>query len=398
MTPVVVQPFQQPTGPSQSISAVVLEVFQLFFATSLVELIDEQTNLYASQLMGFQAYATWEKVTAEEIWAFFGFMIVMGINQLASLSDYWRKDPFYRYAPIADRIPRDRFYELCRYIHFVDNGTLLSRDDSGFDKLSKVRPIIDHLSQAFLINFNPGCENSIDEAMICFKGRSSMKQYMPKKPIKRGLKVWVRADASTGYTCKFEVYTGRRQDSEAEIGLGGNVVKRLSDRLRGKAYHVYCDNFFTSVPLFEDLLKDGIYACGTFNPQRRYFPSDLKPFVKRGLGNRGDREYRQLGDVQFAMWQDTRPVFMLSTNARANVEQTVRRRQKDGSCVDVPCPESIRMYNQFMGGVDRGDQLRGYYQVRLKSRKCYKYIFWYLFDVSVVNAFILHSRFVPSEP
>ena len=122
-----------------------------------------------------------------------------------------------------------------------------------------------------------------------------------------------------------------------------------------KAYHVYCDNFFTSVPLFEDLLKDGIYACWTFNPQRRYFPSDLKPFVKRGLGNRGDREYRQLGDVQFAMWQDTRPVFMLSTNARANAEQTVRRRQKDGSFVDVPCPESIRMYNQFMGGVNRGD-------------------------------------------
>ena len=29
---------------------------------------------------------------------------------------------------------------------------------------------------------------------------------------------------------------------------------------------------------------------------------------------------------------------------------------------EVPCPESIISYNRFMGGVDRGDQLRGYYR------------------------------------
>ena len=92
-------------------------------------------------------------------------------------------------------------------------------------------------------SYNPGCENSIDEAVIPFKGRSSMKQYMPKKPIKRGFKIWVRADASTGFTCQFEMYTGRQSDSEPEIGLGGHVVKRLSRTLSGKAYHLYCDNF-----------------------------------------------------------------------------------------------------------------------------------------------------------
>ena len=38
-----------------------------------------------------------------------------------------------------------------------------------------------------------------------------------------------------------------------------------------------------------------------------------------------------------------------------------------------------------------GDQLRQYYQLRLKSRKVYKYIFWFLVDVSITNAFILHQ-------
>ena len=46
-----------------------------------------------------------------------------------------------------------------------------------------------------------------------------------------------------------------------------------------------------------------------------------------------------------------------------------------------------------MGGVDRGDQLRGYYNCKVKSRKFYKYIFYFLFDVSITNGFILYKSF-----
>ena len=46
-----------------------------------------------------------------------------------------------------------------------------------------------------------------------------------------------------------------------------------------------------------------------------------------------------------------------------------------------------------MGGVDHNDQLRGYYHVRLKCRKFYKYIVWFLFDVAIVNSFILCKHF-----
>ena len=45
-----------------------------------------------------------------------------------------------------------------------------------------------------------------------------------------------------------------------------------------------------------------------------------------------------------------------------------------------------------MGGVDRGDQLRQYYHVRVKSCKSYKYIFWFLFEVCILNSYIL-SRY-----
>ena len=71
------------------------------------------------------------------------------------------------------------------------------------------------------------------------------------------------------------------------------------------------------------------------------------------------------------------------------------RRNRDGTVQPVPCPPSIVEYNRHMGGVDRSDQLRGYYKVRCKSRKFYRYIFWFLFDSCAVNTFILHKNFQP---
>ena len=54
--------------------------------------------------------------------------------------------------------------------------------------------------------------------MIAFKGRPSYVQYLPAKPIKRGIKVWMYCDADTVYLHQFEVYLGWQKNSE--FGLG----------------------------------------------------------------------------------------------------------------------------------------------------------------------------------
>lgn len=121
--------------------------------------------------MSDEQYTKWEDVTPE-ICAYMGIMILMRVNHLLALSDYWKLDPTYRYGPIADRITRGRFFEISWYLHFVDNTTLLPRSDPKHDKLGKVRPVINILSTQFLQSYNLHCENSIDKAMIKFKGRS----------------------------------------------------------------------------------------------------------------------------------------------------------------------------------------------------------------------------------
>lgn len=57
---------------------------------------------------------------------------------------------------------------------------------------------------------------------------------------------------------------------------------------------------------------------------------------------------------------------------------------------------SLISYNVSMGGVDCGDQLQRYYHCRVKSRKFYKYIFYFLLDVSITNTFILYRNFCSS--
>jgi len=88
---------------------------------------------------------------------------------------------------------------------------------------------------------------------------------------------------------------------------------------------------------------------------------------------RGEFAFRQSGNLVVTAWQDKWTVTMAAMMRQPNAATVVQRRQKDGSSTMVPCPESVLMYNQYTGGVDRGDQLQGYYRVRLKCVKNYKY-------------------------
>ena len=101
--------------------------------------------------------------------------------------------------------------------------------------------------------------------------------------------------------------------------------------------------------------------------------------------DRGESKLLQKGPLIGSAWKDNKILTVLSTTSQPAASGTVLRRQKDGTRVPVSCPDNIIHYNKYMGGVDRGDQLRGYYLCRTNSRKFYKFIFYFLFDVAVTN-------------
>ena len=71
---------------------------------------------------------------------------------------------------------------------------------------------------------------SIDERMVTFKGRIGMKQYIKDKPTKWGFKLWILASSDSGYTYKFQAYTGKRL-TQTNNGLGYDVAMDLMDGL-----------------------------------------------------------------------------------------------------------------------------------------------------------------------
>jgi len=105
---------------------------------------------------------------------------------------------------------------------------------------------------------------------------------MPKKP---GFKVWCRCDSKNGYTCSFQVHTGKIGQT-TEKNLGARVVNDLSEPLRGKNYHFYFDNFFSSPTLLAELLDFKIYCIGTVVANRKHFPKFSKSQVKAGRTHR----------------------------------------------------------------------------------------------------------------
>ena len=74
-------------------------------------------------------------------------------------------------------------FEIHRFLHFVDNSFLALPGTLGYDKLGKIQLILTVPLERFSSIYTPGCDISIDKGVIPFKGRSSLKQYMPKKSV-----------------------------------------------------------------------------------------------------------------------------------------------------------------------------------------------------------------------
>ena len=90
MTPsrIAVELCTVPCGPTVPVSHDPLEMFSHFNTEDLLSLIVLKTNRYAAQcLAATNSTATWE-TSVEEMRAYLGFMVVMGINYLPELRDY----------------------------------------------------------------------------------------------------------------------------------------------------------------------------------------------------------------------------------------------------------------------------------------------------------------------
>ena len=386
----VLEDFTESSGPRHTLpsDACELDYFHLLFTPVMFERIVEETNRYAEQCQRDAAIRDnkWTPTTVREMRAYFGLNIMMGIHILPELHHYWSSDDMLGVPGMCRVMTRKRYHKITQYFHLNNNETAVARGEPGYDPLHKLAPLMESVKTNFPLCYVPAKDLSIDEAMVAFKGRSFMKQYLPAKPTKWGFKVWTLAEARTGYVACIQVYTGRR-NAPSVNGLGYDVVMHLSETYLWQYRHIYFDNFFSSVKLLTALHRRQTYACATVRANRKGLPIEIKKPVRMP---RGQSVKMQAGNVVATVWRDNRDVRILSTNS--DPVDGVVNRKVGRERIEVACPMAIMNYNANMGGVDLADQNRSYYSVGRVSVKFWKYLCWYLLNTSIVNSYIIFKQ------
>ena len=75
-----------------------------------------------------------------------------------------------------------------------------------------------------------------------------------------------------------------------ELNVEGCLVRPYF----GRGYHVYSDNFFTSVPLVQELARHHTLACGTVRMNQNELPADVKKMKPKMPGELLTRQSENL--------------------------------------------------------------------------------------------------------
>ena len=377
-------------GPSQGIDPRhnnALEYLQRLWTLPLCELIADETNRYMlkRQAQGLARKAP--PTTAREVWTFLGIILAMGVHGMSRYSMFWSNDEYLGVEPIKQCMTRDRFDFLRRHLHLVnDDDAMVDKSDRHY----RVKPLVHSLQTEFLRNYSPTQEIVVDELMIKCKGRAKGRVVMPKKPVKRGFKMWSLSCSCCGYLCNFQLYAGKCT-AKPEKGLAKRVVLDLVEPFEGINHVLYLDNYFTSVDLTVALRKKHIYTVGTVKSDSVGLPACLKG--KKLKFQKGDYKCVTVGtgvsQVNCFAYED-RKLVRFMTNAFPPSMTTKAPVRK--LLVKQTCPPLVPAYNKFMGGVDRTGQLRKSYGNDHRCKRPWLRIFFHLFDIAVSNAHLLYKH------
>lgn len=320
-----------------------------------------------------------------------GMILWMGMVPLPSLECYWSDKKWYRLDSFQHVMSRDRFMDILHHLHVADNDD----ENATQDKLAKFRPFLDLVNSSSKRSWAVTQIVSIDEGVAPFNGRLAFKQYMPDKPEKWGIKLWKLCD-SHGFMYNFDVYTGAADHEDETDSTIERVVLDLTKDLHGQQpYHLFCDNYYSSIPLAKKLLEKKIYYTGTLRENRKYIPKVLRDYQLR---NKGDCAYicGKDGLVLVKLF-DTKVVYFISTAHTGCVPAQVDRSDGTGGKTKVTLPKIVGDYNRSMGMVDLHNQSCSYYSYGRRCSKWWQSLFFYTMSAIVVNAWIIFKAQNPHK-
>lgn len=133
----------------------------------------------------------------------------------------------------------NRFEILLKVWHFTNNDNCPPRD-----RLYKIEPFVEKLNEKFQAVYIPGETICVDESLIPYRERLIMRQYIPQKTHKYGIKTF-KLCCDNGYTYKTKVYGGKEKNPT--VAVPTKVVLNLSKNLLYAGRTIITDNYYTSL-------------------------------------------------------------------------------------------------------------------------------------------------------
>ncbi|KAB0804486.1 hypothetical protein PPYR_01456 [Photinus pyralis] len=217
-----------------------VQIFEMFFDSSVIEHIVTETKRYATQKNIHNFSINHEDIHKHTV--------TKWLSQVARERLYWSLDDDLGVPIVQNYMSRNRYLAIKKCLHLADNSNL-----DTTDKLAKVRQLGNLLNKNF-IKWGIFHKNlSIDESMVKYSGGH-------RKPIRFGFKNSRLPCSSTGYCYNFDTYTGAKNyQTQSNMPLGSKVVLGLLDVAQNPSDHVvFMDNYFTSHNLMLELKKKGI--------------------------------------------------------------------------------------------------------------------------------------------
>ena len=366
------------------------DFFKIFFSDEISELIEEQSKLYGVQK---NLHNEVQFVTRDNIHTMVGILLLSGYNALPSRKMYWRQEPDCHNKLVANSMRRDTFDNLMRVLHFADNQMM-----DPNDKFYKVRPLFDLMNKNFKKVKAPQ-KIAIDESISKYFGPNSSKQCIRNKPIRFGYKFWVAAASVLvpGFVLHGEPYCGATTKlAKTGLGSGADVVLGLVDKIGLlPGGEVYIDNYFTGMPLLDQLSASGYGGTGTIRHNRT---------SKAPLPNKKEMQKEERGTIKsvftddkiLSMWNDNSAVIVASNIHKDTPTVPARRWNKiEKKHTNVDMPNQIAMYNKYMGSVDLFDAALNLYRPKIRSKKWWWSLWIWSLMAMLNNAWRLYQRVVP---
>ena len=140
--------------------------------------------------------------------AYMGIMLLLGYlkKHLVSLDKIWNVSNPHHLDLAICAMPRDRFKDISSLISFDDPTTRHQRCLES--KLFRIEEIFSIFQENIYTGIHPGKCISVDETLYSFRGRCPIRQYIPSKPAKYGIKYWGAVCVESTYISRSFIYTG----------------------------------------------------------------------------------------------------------------------------------------------------------------------------------------------